>query len=279
MSCSISTSSGSTASGSIVTSRSSRSPVTFTVTMPPPALTSTTSFFSCSWAFIISACICWTCFIIWFMFGCLGMRARLLVEDFFGPELVLQPLEQLGFRQHDGRLRRQLADVVADVERRARERADRSTYQLIVGLHLLLREAGVGLEADDEARTVDRGGPRLSQERADHLVLLADLVDDRRPQRLQPFEVDLGGGFGLRFRRDGGCRCRRGHRARGARRRLLDRGGRGLLDRAAARRLGQPPLELLDPEQERLDREVGLRLDRLQQRELELDARLGAVLH
>jgi hypothetical protein len=28
---------------------------------------------SCSWAFIMSACIFWTCCIIWFMFGCLGM--------------------------------------------------------------------------------------------------------------------------------------------------------------------------------------------------------------
>ncbi len=60
----MSTSSGSTASGSIFTSVSSRSPVTFTVTIPPPALASTTSFLSCSWAFTISACICWTCFII-----------------------------------------------------------------------------------------------------------------------------------------------------------------------------------------------------------------------
>ena len=69
MSWSSSTSSGSTASGSILSSFSSSSPDTFTVTMPPPALASTTSFFSCSWALAISACICWTCFIIWLRFG------------------------------------------------------------------------------------------------------------------------------------------------------------------------------------------------------------------
>ena len=48
MSWSISTSSGSTAPGSIVSSFSSSSPLTFTVTIPPPALASTTSFFSSS---------------------------------------------------------------------------------------------------------------------------------------------------------------------------------------------------------------------------------------
>ena len=37
-------------------------------------------------------------------------------------------------------------------------------------------------------------------------------------------------------------------------------------------------LELVDPEHQRLEREVGLRLGRLQQRHLELDARLAAVL-
>src|SRR4051812_13063284 len=184
MSCSISTSSGSTASGSIVTSRNSRSPVTFTVTMPPPALASTTSFFSCSWAFIISACICWTCFIIWFMFGCLGMRPRLpaglgLVEDFLRPELVLEAFEQLFLGEDRRRLRRQLAQVVAHVEGSARKRAHRAAHELRVALDLLLREAGVRLEADDEPRAVERRGPRLPEEGAHHLVLLADLVDDR----------------------------------------------------------------------------------------------------
>ena len=69
MSCSMSTSSGSTASGSIVSSLSSRSPLILTVTMPPPALASTTSFVSSSWALAMSACIFWTCFIIWLMLG------------------------------------------------------------------------------------------------------------------------------------------------------------------------------------------------------------------
>ena len=45
---SISTSSGSTASGSMRSSRSCRSPLILTVTMPPPALASTVSFASSS---------------------------------------------------------------------------------------------------------------------------------------------------------------------------------------------------------------------------------------
>ncbi len=57
------------ASGLITISFTSRSPETLTVTMPPPAEASTTSSFSCSWAFIISACICWTCLSILFMLG------------------------------------------------------------------------------------------------------------------------------------------------------------------------------------------------------------------
>ena len=63
ISASISASSGSIASGSIVISRRVRSPPIFTLTMPPPALASTTSSFSCSCAFSICACISCACFI------------------------------------------------------------------------------------------------------------------------------------------------------------------------------------------------------------------------
>ena len=38
--------------------------MTFTVTMPPPADASMTSLASSSWALAMSACIFWTCFII-----------------------------------------------------------------------------------------------------------------------------------------------------------------------------------------------------------------------
>src|SRR2546423_5963366 len=122
--------------------------------MPPPAVASTTSSFSCSWAFIISACICWTCFIIWFMFGCLGMGPRLpaglgVVEDFLRPELVLEAFEELFLGEDHRRLRRQLAQVVPDVESSARERPHRAAHELGVALDLLLREAGVRLEADE----------------------------------------------------------------------------------------------------------------------------------
>src|SRR5206468_1250488 len=56
-----STSSGSTAAGSMRTSLTTRSPVTLTVTIPPPADASTSSSLSCSWAAIMSCCIFWTC--------------------------------------------------------------------------------------------------------------------------------------------------------------------------------------------------------------------------
>src|SRR2546423_5821074 len=107
--------------------------------MPPPALASTTSSFSCSWAFIISACICWTCFIIWFMFGCLGMGPRLpaglgLVEDFLRPELVLEAFEELFLGEDRRPLGRQLAQVVADVEGGARESAYGAAHELGVAL-------------------------------------------------------------------------------------------------------------------------------------------------
>ena len=76
MSASISTSSGSTAAGSMRTALTSRSPLTFTVTMPPPAEASTISFLSCSWAASMSRCIFCTCGSICCMFGlrgCLGI--------------------------------------------------------------------------------------------------------------------------------------------------------------------------------------------------------------
>src|SRR4051794_32628629 len=69
MSCSISTSSGSTASGSILISLTTRSPDTLTVTMPPPADAVTSSSLSCSCAAIMSCCIFWTCLSICCMFG------------------------------------------------------------------------------------------------------------------------------------------------------------------------------------------------------------------
>ena len=61
MSWSSSTSSGSTASGSIVIDLITRSPVTLTVTMPPPAEASTISSLSDSWAASMSSCIFWAC--------------------------------------------------------------------------------------------------------------------------------------------------------------------------------------------------------------------------
>ena len=61
MSCSSSTSSGSTACGSIVIELMTRSPVTWTLTIPPPAEASTTSSLSDSWAASMSSCIFWAC--------------------------------------------------------------------------------------------------------------------------------------------------------------------------------------------------------------------------
>ena len=63
ISASISASSGSIASGSMTISRRVRSPPIFTLTMPPPALASTTSSLSGSCACSIWLCICCACFI------------------------------------------------------------------------------------------------------------------------------------------------------------------------------------------------------------------------
>ena len=110
MSWSISTSSGSIASGSIVSSSSRRSPLILTLTMPPPALASTISSLSFSCASAMSACICWTCFIIAFRSMPAGppplpvlrvvmrLASSLSVRrsiDLLGVELALELLDEL----------------------------------------------------------------------------------------------------------------------------------------------------------------------------------------
>ena len=65
-----------------------RSPETVTVTIPPPAVASTVSSLSFSWAAIISACIFWTCLSICCMFGWgMALLAAFLVGDLLGVEL------------------------------------------------------------------------------------------------------------------------------------------------------------------------------------------------
>ena len=63
ISCSISTSSGSTASGSMVRAVTCLLPLTDAVTAPPPAEADYVLLSSSSWVFIISSCIFWACFI------------------------------------------------------------------------------------------------------------------------------------------------------------------------------------------------------------------------
>ena len=65
---SISTSSGSTALGSISTVRTSPAPVITTRTAPPPAVASSVVSFSSSWACAIWVCICCAILAIWPMF-------------------------------------------------------------------------------------------------------------------------------------------------------------------------------------------------------------------
>ena len=138
-------------------------------------------------------------------------------------------------------------------------------------------------------------GTRLAEQRAHHRVLLPDGLGDRAPDGLDPVEVERrgraclpGSGSGSGGTAASGsssgfataaaavppppaetARAVGGVRAR-------SRGGAGASGAAAA--AAEARLELLDPEQQRLERQVGLRLRRLQQRELELDPRLGAVL-
>src|SRR5438270_8825943 len=180
---SISTSSGSTAAASIFTSRTSRSPVTLTLTIPPPALASTTSFLSCSWAFIISACICCTWRSIWFMLGCFGgfgmslsgggsvasqqslpgrlcrsrridLRPILLARV----EVVLEPLQQLVLRQQRlswRALGRLVADRVVQRRRAPDDLRERVAHEVAIRLDLLLREPGARRKRDGPATAVD----------------------------------------------------------------------------------------------------------------------------
>src|SRR5215210_5774897 len=197
MSWSSSTSSGSTAPGSILISCSSSSPVIFTVTMPPPAEASTISCFSCSCAFSISACICCTWRIIAFMSGCLGISI-LVLEYLFGAQLRAQALDQLLLRQHH-RLGRAAvpAQLVDDRERAPGQAAHGALNQLAVALGLLLLEDGLLRERHGHAVALERGGPRVGEQRPDHRVLLAHRVGHRRPERLQALQDGHRGGGGL----------------------------------------------------------------------------------
>ena len=105
MSESISTSSGSTAAGSIATDLTSRSPEIFTVTMPPPADASTISSLSCSWAASMSCCIFCTCCIICCMFGmrgCLGISGAFLFAGELGSPAAERARRALGGRASPG---------------------------------------------------------------------------------------------------------------------------------------------------------------------------------
>src|SRR5690242_20472113 len=104
MSWSSSTSSGSTASGSIVIDLTTRSPVTWTLTIPPPAEASTTSSLSDSWAAIMSSCIFWACLSSCCMLGAEASVLALLVvvEYFLGVELLHQSFHELLMGQTAG---------------------------------------------------------------------------------------------------------------------------------------------------------------------------------
>ena len=80
MSWSISTSSGSTASGSIASDLSSMSPVITTLTMPPPADASIRSSLSFSCAAIMSSCIFCACWSRAPRLGGWGIRTPLRLE-------------------------------------------------------------------------------------------------------------------------------------------------------------------------------------------------------
>src|SRR5687767_1046538 len=78
---SISTSSGSTAPGSITIDSREPVPLTTALTAPPPTDASTVSAPSASWAAAMSACIFWTCFNIWFISFLLGTAVLLWAKS------------------------------------------------------------------------------------------------------------------------------------------------------------------------------------------------------
>src|SRR3954462_12336024 len=146
---SISTSSGSTASGSITRLSMRMSPVMTILTVPPPVLASTFSDLSASWA---SCCLasmaCASASIFWRLGGCgmsgllLGVRRKLLRV-----ELVLESLYQIVVGKcrdgHDGRDLGCGAQVIGEPQRGAGDRADGLDQEVaalrVLGLALVER--------------------------------------------------------------------------------------------------------------------------------------------
>ena len=279
--------------------------------MPPPAEASTTSSFSCSCAFIMSACICWTCFSILLMFGC-GISASVRCSaassvrrppSLLGVELALEPRRSA--RPRSRRAARRAGSSSARPGRRAARSAQpsgrpatsrsASREALAVGAVLDLALAERGRLRDTRARARRpraRPGRASRQQRGQHLAARRrDALEHRRPQRARarrrpagataatggsapralgersagraaaarrPARLPAGGG--------GSAACRRGSRRRG-----------GRLGGARPRRALLQPLDAASaaPRSTASARGRG----GLQQRELELRARIGAVLH
>ena len=227
-----------------------------------------------------------------------------VVEDFLGAELCLAAARAARPRRAaaaapPGRPA-SLAQLVrrspSDVPVRPRS-AVCSELAVVLGL-LLARTSASGGKATVQPRALERrSASRRGQQRAPTIPFSSR--DRLRPPRARgratrwsrsTLRPTADCGFGLPHSpartataAAGAARRRRARRRRGRRRMRRGRGRRRAVGRGAACSAAAPApepraLELLDPEQQRLQRQVGLRLHRLQQRQLELDARLGAVL-
>src|SRR5688572_9363129 len=164
--------------------------------MPPPALASTTSSASCSWALAISACICWACLSSAFMSKPPG-PPPLAIGHFLGVELALQPLDQIFLA--DGFLGLLAGLLVAipfeEDEDGAQALADDRPQRLgdtvasIGALGLLLVEGGAGRKPDPQLVLLVVDGNRAGavEQRLEHRrARLLKLVEHRGPDPQQP---------------------------------------------------------------------------------------------
>src|SRR5215208_430514 len=268
MSWSMSTSSGSTASGSIRSSFSSSSPLIFTVTVPrprwppPPRSSTPPAPWPCRPASSGPASSSGS--------GWADPSAALLiVEDFLGAELGAQALDQLVVVERRGTGGRH--GCGGELERQRQRASGHPTHRarnnIATLLRLLLDERGILGESDRQAVAFEGEWCGGRERGTEHPVLLAHGLGDSRPQRNDLAEFDRPNRLWLDSNSRGPLRCLplEGWRRRRGLRGLGRHPGRGL--------------QLVDPEHERLERKVRLRLRGLQECHLKLDARLAAVLH
>src|SRR5205823_3669495 len=180
-SCSISTSSGSTAAGSMTTDWNSMPPVTVIRTAPPPDWPSTTCSAALACASSSCSCIFCACLSRSFMSGCLGI-GRLLLHHLGAFERLHHVVEGRGYpcdRRARLRARAGRGGLFGDdetqpdrsAEMRLQDSLDLDTLALAaVAVHRIRQgiDRGVPVDIDEPSGLVQR--PRASREVRQHVV-------------------------------------------------------------------------------------------------------------